>query len=387
MSITNDLNGVDTMSNRGLFSAYGMTIIALAVFVSALNPVLDAVAATTQATGEAHLVSKKRLTTSATRAFQKLCKETAVLSGWKNYTATFGTSQSKTYMNNKDHFLDKLDDFIVNTSIIEEEINRRQRSCDMVVRITINVSAVDATFDQIVTSGVKASGGGGNTSFIFVSRQVLSVKKYDDKKTTISEEEGASSEKQESVVTQDETEESESHESRERTTTGGSTETKADKILYEVTSSQDIDAAMGKVLSSSGYEIILYDDVVTECGGPEPSLIRKEFSDHDEMSRKTRAAAIASARSCDISYFSVGTIDVGQVKTDPVTGQQRVFVSVRGQVWDITQRFPKKVASVGPVQYSGLGPDISVARRNALVLASKKAARSIVSQLSAKGLY
>ena len=71
---------------------------------------------------------------------------------------------------------------------------------------------------------------------------------------------------------------------------------------------------------------------------------------------------------------------------DPASGNSRVYVSARAQVWSLEKRLPKKVASVGPVQYAGLGPDDKVAMRNALNIAAKEAANEIVSILNAKGV-
>jgi hypothetical protein len=87
-----------------------------------------------------------------------------------------------------------------------------------------------------------------------------------------------------------------------------------------------------------------------------------------------------------VNYFAVGTLDVGLNDVDPVTGNQRVHVSVRGQVWDISKKLPRRIASVGPVQYAGLGPDPEVAMRNALRLSASQSAKVIVDQLNAKGL-
>ena len=63
-----------------------------------------------------------------------------------------------------------------------------------------------------------------------------------------------------------------------------------------------------------------------------------------------------------------------------------MYVSVRGQVWNISRRLPRQVASVGPVQFAGMGPNPTVAKNNALVLASKEAAQILVNQMNAKGL-
>ena len=72
--------------------------------------------------------------------------------------------------------------------------------------------------------------------------------------------------------------------------------------------------------------------------------------------------------------------------TDPVTGEKRVYVSVRSQVLDLSGMLPRILASVGPVQYAGLGPDQQVAMRNALQSAAKEVASSISDQLKSKGM-
>jgi uncharacterized protein with GYD domain len=154
-----------------------------------------------------------------------------------------------------------------------------------------------------------------------------------------------------------------------------------------VTSPEDVTAAMSDVLDTSGFEVAAYDDVVANCGGVDRSSVMNEFSASDDMSGQTRRSVIAASRQCGASLFATGTIDVGVQDTDPVSGNKRVYVSVRGQVWDIRQPLPRMVASVGPVQFAGLGPDDTVATRNALNLASRAAAKTLVDQLNAKQIH
>ena len=168
--------------------------------------------------------------------------------------------------------------------------------------------------------------------------------------------------------------------------TGGSTQRKADAVTYEVTSSQDIDSAMGEVLTTAGIEYAAYDDVMINGHGPDPAVIKPEFVHKDDLSAQTRAKIINAARKCDVRYLATGTIDIGVNDVDPVSGNRRVYVSVRANLWDISTTLPRKVGSVGPVQFSGLGPDQSVASRNALIIAAKETALSLVDQLNAKGV-
>ena len=81
-------------------------------------------------------------------------------------------------------------------------------------------------------------------------------------------------------------------------------------------------------------------------------------------------------------YLALGTLDIGMQDTDPVTGLTRIYVTVTAKLIDVTTRFPRTVSSVGPVQFSGTGPDASVAQTNALKRAADSAARELAAQLN-----
>ena len=139
-------------------------------------------------------------------------------------------------------------------------------------------------------------------------------------------------------------------------------------------------------LNGSGIEYVGYDDIVSNCHGVEPKRFQAEFVQADELSPQTRALVINAARECEVRYFATGTVDTEVASVDPVTGNQKVFVSVRTQLWDTSKKLPRKIASVGPKQYSGLGPNQHVASLNALALATRDVTRTLVDQLNAKGI-
>ncbi len=63
-----------------------------------------------------------------------------------------------------------------------------------------------------------------------------------------------------------------------------------------------------------------------------------------------------------------------------------MFVNVNTKVYDTSKALPTTVATIGPVQYAGLGPTQDVAERNALMQAGETAAKELVSQMRAKNL-
>ena len=366
-----------------LFSAISLYIFASVLVIGACDPAL---AMDVQAKGIGSYQYEGRYKKKNYPEYKKLAIENARQSAWSRYTASMPQAKQISYQRVAEQLNNDLDRYISNIIVLDETHDKDAKTVDVIVRASINAGAVDVALNM--NSAIQQSDGYGSMfSFIFMAREVASIKSYDGKVTKIValDEESSASEK--TVVSGGSIAAAQSKSEFSKKTTGGSTESKADRVIYSVTSAQDIDAAMGEMLSTAGYEVIDYGDVVSECGGAEPSDIRDEFSQSDDMSRQTRKHAIQGARDCEISYFATGTLDVGLRDIDPISGNQRVYVSVRGQVWNITRRLPKKVASVGPIQFSGLGPNQKVAQRNALILASKEAAQSLVNQMNAKGLH
>jgi len=220
---------------------------------------------------------------------------------------------------------------------------------------------------------------------LFVARQADSAKVFKAKKTNISKSSSLNSSKQIARASGGKAVSSSSTESMSRSDTGGSVTRKSDKIIYKVISSEDVNNAMSKKLTEAGFETSDYDAVVSECGGVEPSKIQKQFMVADNLPRKTRSSATRASRECGVKFFAIGSMTADVARTHQ-SGLKQVFVSVRGTVYDISKRLPRKVGVIGPVQYGGMGPNEDIARRNALVLAGGKAAATIVNQLQKKGL-
>ena len=91
-------------------------------------------------------------------------------------------------------------------------------------------------------------------------------------------------------------------------------------------------------------------------------------------------------KTASIPFVAIGTLDVGLPDQDPNTGLQRVAVTVNARILDVSATIPDTIASVGPVQYAGVGPTEPEARNNALRLAATNAARDLTSQLTNLGL-
>ena len=316
----------------------------------------------------------------------------AVRSAWDDFVAScFEGGQLQEYLNKKDSVLGDINKFI-SIDQTSEKINKKDKLVEVEVLVTINKKLIDGLFTQASSA---SAGGGSLLVTIFAARQASFVK---DSQTTILDpnvtkrNESKDLQTSESVADQDDTSVVESNQTASKsqtrssgvTVTGGN-ETTAVERDFVVVSSADIETKTSEVLSINGFEPIGYTDLVNECGGAEPEVVEAELALNGKMLRETRKAVLISARDCGIELFATGTIDISIPKKSSVEGYS-VIVSVSGIVEDITSRFPKKVAVIGPIQANAAAPTDQAAIREALKIAAEAAANEIVSRLNAKGI-
>lgn len=299
----------------------------------------------------------------------------AKLAAWRAYVASQSTARQQAIAAHEADFVANLDKLIIDSVVVASQ--KDAGTLKIVLRVGFNDESVNQMVSKLTVGNGEQSARSQDSlfSFLFMARKATSITQFDARRTSVRQGEAVNASADDGGVTATRT-----------LTSGGSSQQKADTLTYEVSSSQDIDAAMGEVLNTSGIEYVGYDDIVTNCHGMAPKRFQAEFVQSDELSPQTRADVIKAARECEVRYFATGTIDTEVASVDPVTGNQKVFVSVRTQLWDLSKKLPRKIGSVGPKQYSGLGPNQNVAGRNALALAARDVIRNLVDQLNAKGI-
>lgn len=311
-----------------------------------------------------------------TESEKQLALVEAKKNAWKSFVAKQNPSQQQMISKREQHFLDNIDKYVIDAVILDASKDINLKTLTVVARVSFNDVAVSQYLQQSsVDNGGAARSNDSIFSFLFMARKQTSIKQFDERRTDVQKLTTASTKAADGAVTNESINQ-----------TGGNSLRKEDEISYSVTSNQDFDSAMGEVISTAGVEYVAYDDIVANCKAPPQKTFQNEYVSADEMSPKTRSAVINAFRACEVTYFATGTVDTGVASRDPVSGGQQVFVSVRAQLWDISKKLPRKVGSVGPKQYSGLGPDQSIAAKNALVAASKDLAQTLVDQLNAKGI-
>jgi hypothetical protein len=303
------------------------------------------------------------------------------------FTGKFDQSKMMNYEKIRTKVEADIDRYVTDYQIIDEDTNKKSKRFRVVIQASINATLIDVELQKSSAIQQVPDDERSLLSFVFVAREATAVKKYDARRT-------------QRMVLETNEDQSESTTAEDgqlgfsaqgvkdiKKTTGGSTLQKADQIKYDVSNAREINTAMSNIFSTAGFEVVEAEYLTEETNGlVDVDKFVEDFRYGDDISGGTRRAAVKGCRGVDVYLFAVGTLDVGMKDKDPVSGLTRVYVSVTGKVLNLKNRFPKTIASVGPVQYAGLGPDQTVAKRNALILAGEKAAKELTAQLRAKGV-
>jgi len=313
--------------------------------------------------------------------------EKAKKSAIEKYSASFSTAKMMNYEKIRNTIESDLDRYIVEYRVIDDDTDKGSKRYSVVIDASINASLIEVELQKVSAIQNSSSDEQSLLSFVFVAREVTSKKSFDAKRSKRVVEESTTEESEEVHADGEQMGYASETLKDSVKTTGGSTVQKSDQLEYDVSNAEDINSVMNGVFSSAGYEVIEAVYLQEESGGLVNVVVfMEDFKYGDDISGATRRNSAKGCRNVGIDYFAIGTLDVGAKGIDPVSGLTRVYVSVNGKIMDMRKRFPKTVASVGPIQYAGLGPDQMVARRNALRQAGENAAKDLTSKLRAKNI-
>lgn len=311
----------------------------------------------------------------------------------QRYIADTDAAKSRIFDSKRDSILAHLDDYILGSTTLSEQQDKDAKTYNVVIRADVNGTKLmnDLGTGSASAADVAANGHGSMT-FLFLARSQSSVQTYDDRVTKRADADGNFSQhtnEGESIHASNiGTSDSKRVHTSLTVTTGGSTLRQADKVKWSVSNASEIDTAMTGVFSDAGYDVIEADQVEGASGGLlNIGTIRNAYSHGNDLPSNVMFNTTQGVQRAGVNYLAVGTLDVGMPDRDPVSGNARVFVVVTGKVLNVQGRFARTLASIGPVQYAGLGPDASVARINALKEAASHAAHLMVDQLSNKGIH
>ncbi len=329
--------------------------------------------------------------------------QAAQLKAVEYYYAEAGESESENFDAVREKILANPDRYILESTVLGEEDTPDKRQYTVAVRVSLNVANLR---NLVKSNSAVAKAGAAEKSqlvFVFVSREVASVKSFDDRvykrvdQSVTVNAQGSSSNKGsegESVrgnqVSTNESTSAKADFSANRTRTietGGSTVQRASEAAYRLYPSANLNVVFTGMFARAGFEVI-------EAGMAEPATggrfsvakVEEDYQTGNDLKSATLQSIAAGMRTAGVPYVALGTLDISAPGKDPATGLVRVGVTVNAKVYNVAKAIPSTQAAVGPVQYAGVGPDEDSARGNALKLAANTAARELTSQLTAKGI-
>ncbi|MCS6173240.1 hypothetical protein [Shewanella baltica] len=310
--------------------------------------------------------------------------ENAALSRWASQQ---GASFLKNYDLVRSQIEDRLADYVITSTVITEVLDKETKRFNMVVKVTLDDTRLLNFVNDSSTVANTNAAEKSLLTFVFVSRRQDSIQQF-DKKVFKREDRSSYADGAETEINNgsDVSFNSKSTSSDE-VTLGGSSTRKADNITYKVASASEINITMTEVFSNAGFEVVEAEYIEEETAGLlKVDNFKADFSSGDDISGTTQRNAAKGAKMIDLPYLAVGTLDIGLAEDDSSTGLKRVAVTVTGKLIGLNGRFPKTIAAVGPVQIAGVGPTSTEAEKNALKVASERAATELVNQLNSKSI-
>ncbi len=301
----------------------------------------------------------------------------ARINALNNYVSDFDIAKLNLFDHARPFIEASIDRFVVDYVIINDVTDNNDKTRHVLIQAKIDPGAIDRELSKITNANTASEQQSAYITFVFVAREVKSLKQFDTKRVLqFSNKSSYDDDRSDSPV----------RSFKSNTTIGGSRLKKADEIQWTVSTVNEINTAMNNVFTSLGYEVIdavdLYD---ASKGMLDTEKFINDYKKGDDISPATRRAAISGCRAANLDYFATGTLDIG-VGNTVSSDLECVYVSVTGKIWSIKTPFPRIVASVGPVQCAGLGPDQRVAKLNALKAAGETVARELTSQMRMKGI-
>lgn len=308
--------------------------------------------------------------------------EDALRNAVETWVAEKQQSHYRNYEKVKSQIDSNINDYVLRHQIVDE--NKDKRLYRVVLRADLNEPKLLDTLLQ--PSAQAVSGEQQYLTFIFVAREKVGTERASEReanqvKTQTQE---ISKQRGESGAAQTK--------SQNQSIAGRKVERNfKDRTLWDVTTSNEIDVAMGEIFTEARY-LVVDAALLEEETGHLLSIERfvEDYGLGNDVQPATRREALKGLSALrdspePIHYLAIGTLDVGDLHKDPKTDNYRIAVSVTGQVLAIFRR-GAAVAKVGPEVMQGEGPSELVAKNNALKSAAQQVASQLVAKLSAQNI-
>jgi hypothetical protein len=368
------------MKNRKNFSRFNSLVVAFAL---CCVPVMA-------------VAQQKFVRAQATDSNKETAMKKAQEAAWKNYLGTLQGAKLDNILANEKSFLADLSSIVVDVSVVDEKCTSGFSStCTVSIKAAINETMVDSRLRQ----AAQASGGGkakaqDDIAFLVMARVADSQTSFDTKITKRAEStvgtSGSSASADASAGNKTGSAEASadavSVTQTSKTVTGGSQETKRDRIKYVAWANiDDLQNRVGETLTNNRISTVPWEELVSNCGVSDNDPFSKMYADSEtgQLPANVRNDMFKKIKDCQLSKFILASIEVDGYRNDPNTGLWLATGNMNITAYDLTGRFARSIGSANRT-FSGRAEKITDAGRAALANAAKVAAEVVVNQLNLK---
>ncbi len=288
-------------------------------------------------------------------------------------------SHFKNYEKVKSDINDAINDYVLGYQIVDS--SKKDGLYSVVIRAELNEPKI---MSALLSSSEEATGGEQEyLTFVFVAREQVGKVSRSGKQATQVKSQG----KEISKVREDD---SASQTKRQiKQISQNKTEINFnDKVLWEVSTTNEVNVAMGEVFTDADYLVV--DAGLLEEETQNMMTVEKfknDYSTGNDLTPQTKREALKGLKGLDdpVQYLAIGTLDVEEAHVSQKTGNVSVAVTITGQVLSVLKR-GAAVAKVGPETIKGEGSSPMIARNNALKYAAQQVAHKLVAKLSSKNI-
>jgi hypothetical protein len=320
----------------------------------------------------------------------------AKIAAWKNYLGGLQGAKLDNIAANEKSFLDDINTFVVDVSVIDERCTSGFSStCNVSIKAAVNESMVESRLRQLA----QASGGGKATAqddiaFLVMARVADSQKSFDTRVTRRSESTVGTSGSTASADaaagnrsgTAEASADAVSVTQSAKTVTGGSQETKRDRIKYVAWPSvDDLQNRVGETLTNNRISTVPWEELVSNCGVTDNEPFSKMYAESEtgQLPANVRNETFKKIKDCQLSKLILASIEVDGYRQDPNTGLWIASGNMNITAFDLTGRFARSIGSSNQT-FTGRAEKLNDAGRAALANAAKVAADVVVNQLNLK---
>ncbi len=325
--------------------------------------------------------TKKKVKETLDIAKNKACKN-----AFRKYVQGMEESKRMIFVSIEDQIYSNISSYMVCETIIEENIDKKQKKVEIVMKANIDETRLDIEIKKSSKVFDTKSSEKSKLAMIFFSRTVSAQRQYDEKVTKVEKKTKGIDIDEEETDTGISSSTTETNVSE----TGGSKLKKADISEYVVDDNDTIklEAGMKEIFTKARFEPVsgkrqlrknwrnLKNEIVDslENGGSIPEEVKWDIED--------------ILMDKNVSYVVFAYFDVGVPEIDAATGNQVVNAALA--IAEISKLSgggdPVSLGTISGVQIRGKGSNNDIAKNNALSKVSQETAKKLVALINSKGI-